>query len=296
MIKRQKKRRKSSRLGRSLLRIFKLLLLFLLLAAAFDFAQNGNLDHTIRAVSEIPGNFRNIPETFRNLPETFRKLPEKGQELFEEGKHFVLRLLGKEETEVWSLDDIPEYSGSPYVELNGNKPSFTPEEMKQEPFASYSSLDLLGRVGVADAMLDRSLMPTEERGEIDMVRPSGWHGVWYDSIEDGFLYNRCHLIGFQLTGENANEENLFTGTRYLNVEGMLPWENQVASHIRMTGDRVRYRVTPVFEGGNLLASGVQIEARSVRSDRICFNVFIYNVQPGIGIDYEDGDSWERLLE
>ena len=274
------------------MRLLRLLLLIILLAAAFDFIQNGDLDHTIQAFRNIPQEITALPERVKDLPKALGELPEKTGELLQEGKSFILRLLGKNEEESGTPEGIPDYSGSPYVEVEGNRPSFTAEEMKEAPFASYSELDLLGRVGPAEAMLDRSLMPAEERGEIDTVRPSGWRGARYDIIEDGFLYNRCHLIGYQLTGENANEKNLFTGTRYLNIEGMLPWENLVASYIRRTGDRVRYRVTPVFEGGNLLADGVLMEALSVRTDQICFHIFVYNVQPGIGIDYEDGDSWE----
>ena len=150
----------------------------------------------------------------------------------------------------------------------------------------------MGRCGFAEAKISRELMPAEERGAIGSVKPSGWQTVKYDGVDGKYLYNRCHLIGYQLTGENANEKNLITGTRYLNMEGMLPWENEVAEYIERTGDTVMYRVTPVFEGANLVASGVQMEAESVGSDDIRFNVYVFNVQPGIEIDYTTGESRE----
>lgn len=192
--------------------------------------------------------------------------------------------------------EIPEYSGEAYVELNGNIPEFTEEEKKStEPFERYSELDELGRCGIAYANICDALLPTEERGKIGQVKPSGWHTVKYASkVEGNYLYNRCHLIGYQLAGENANEKNLVTGTRYLNTVGMLPFENQVADYVKNTGNHVLYRVTPIFEGNDLVASGIQMEAWSVEDagQGICFNVYCYNVQPGIEIDYETGDSWE----
>ena len=162
-----------------------------------------------------------------------------------------------------------------------------------EAFENYSDLDFLGRCGVAYANICKELMPTEERGEIGMVKPSGWHTVKYsDRIDGNYLYNRCHLIGYQLAGENANEKNLITGTRYLNVTGMLPFENEVADYVESTGNHVLYRVTPVFDGDNLVASGVQMEAESVEDNGagVFFNVYVYNVQPGVIIDYATGDS------
>lgn len=167
------------------------------------------------------------------------------------------------------------------------------EEYTTESFETYSELDALGRCGVAYANISKDLMPTEERGEIGMIKPSGWHTVKYpEVIEDLFLYNRCHLIGYQLSGENANEKNLITGTRYLNVEGMLPFENKVAAYVRKTGNHVLYRVTPVFEGDNLVAEGVLMEAFSVEDagKGVEFCVFAYNIQPGIEIDYATGES------
>ena len=188
------------------------------------------------------------------------------------------------------------YSGQPYVEINGNRPFFEEADYTTEAFEIYSELDALGRCGVAFANICKELMPAEERGEIGAIRPSGWHTVKYpDVIEDLFLYNRCHLIGFQLAGENANEKNLITGTRFMNVNGMLPFENKVADYVRRTGNHVLYRVTPVFEGENLVAEGVLMEAYSVedsgRGVRFC--VFVYNVQPGIEIDYKTGESREK---
>ena len=193
-----------------------------------------------------------------------------------------------------SLEEVPEYSGEPYVVLENNEPSFTQEEMETIPSEEYSPLDLLGRCGTAVARVGLETMPTEELGEIGQVKPSGWQTVRYNGLVDGnYLYNRCHLIGFQLTGENANEENLITGTRYLNVEGMLPFENLVADYVEETGNHVLYRVTPVFQGSELVARGVEMEGLSVEDggESVRFHVYVYNVQPGIVIDYATGESW-----
>lgn len=191
-----------------------------------------------------------------------------------------------------SLADLPPYSGSPYAEVNGNIPEFAEEDFTGRSFETYAELDALGRCGTAFASVGRDLMPTEKRGAIGQVKPSGWQIAKYDFVDGKYLYNRCHLIGYQLTAENANEKNLITGTRYLNVEGMLPFENLVADYVRETGDHVLYRVTPVFSGGNPVADGVQMEAESVsdRGKSVSFNVFCYNVQPGVTIDYATGDS------
>lgn len=191
-----------------------------------------------------------------------------------------------------TLDTIPEYSGSPYVEINGNIPDFRESDYSTEVFESYSELDSLGRCGVCFANIGIELMPTEERGEIGQIKPSGWQLAKYDCVDGKYLYNRCHLIGYQLSGENANEKNLITGTRYMNVEGMLPFENMVADYVESTGNHVLYRVTPIFDGNNLVASGVQMEAKSVEDDGagICFNVYVYNCQPGVAIDYANGLS------
>lgn len=194
---------------------------------------------------------------------------------------------------VITLDTLPPYSDSPSVPLEGNRPGFRPDEITTEPFETYSPLDALGRCGVAFANVCKEIMPTEDRGQIGAVKPSGWQTVRYDDLVEGkYLYNRCHLIAFQLAGENANPENLITGTRYLNVTGMLPYENMVADYVRKTGNHVLYRATPVFEGENLVASGVQLEAYSVEDsgEGVSFNVYAYNVQPCIAIDYATGDS------
>ena len=191
-----------------------------------------------------------------------------------------------------SLSDIPAYSSSPYVAINNNVPFFNDSELTTTAFENYSNLDQLGRCGVAYANVCKDIMPTEERGKIGSVKPSGWHTVKYDIISGKYLYNRCHLIGYQLSAENANTKNLITGTRYLNVEGMLPFENMVADYIKETNNHVLYRVTPMFDGNNLVASGVLMEAKSVedKGAGILFNVFCYNVQPGITIDYATGES------
>ena len=192
----------------------------------------------------------------------------------------------------YSLVNVPDYTGEEYVILNNNVPSFWESDYTTTSYESYSELDSLGRCGVAMASIGSDLMPTEERGSIGMVQPSGWHTVKYDIVSGKYLYNRCHLIGYQLTGENANEKNLITCTRQMNVGVMLEFENQVADYIKETNNHVLYRVTPYFEGDNLLASGVQMEAYSVEDNGagVQFNVYIYNVQDGITIDYLTGES------
>ena len=191
-----------------------------------------------------------------------------------------------------SLSEVPAYSGEPYVAINNNTPSFNDEELTTTSFETYSTLDYLGRCGVAYACIGTDLMPTEDRGSISEVTPSGWINKEYDGQ---YLYNRCHLIGFQLSGENANESNLITGTRYMNVEGMLPFENMIADYVHETDNHVLYRVTPIYDGTNLVASGVQLEAESVEDagEGVLFNVYVYNVQPGITIDYATGESWQE---
>lgn len=186
------------------------------------------------------------------------------------------------------------YSGSAYTEVNNNIPDFTQEELNiTNSYEYYSDLDSLGRCQAAEACIGKDLMPTEKRGAIGMVKPTGWHTVKYDNVEGKYLYNRCHLIGYQLTGENANKKNLITGTRYLNTVGMLPFENEVADYVKSSGNHVMYRVTPDFDGSNLLASGVYMEAESIEDNGagIKFNIYCFNIQPGIGIDYATGDSW-----
>lgn len=193
-----------------------------------------------------------------------------------------------------TVDDVPAYSGEPYVEVNDNQPEFTEEELTTVSYEDYSELDELGRCQSAEACIGQDLMPTETRESISSVKPTGWKNKSYDTVDGGYVYNRCHLIGFQLTGENANEENLITGTRYMNVEGMLPFEDEVAAYIKETDNHVMYRVTPVFEGDDLVTSGVQMQAESVEDDGvgISFNVYVYNVQPYVVIDYKTGENWE----
>ena len=191
----------------------------------------------------------------------------------------------------FDIDSIPEYSFKPFTEVNGNVPFFTENQLTTESYEYYSALDKLGRCGITVACIGRDIMPTEARGDISSVKPTGWVQAMYDG---SYLYNRCHLIGFQLTGENANKQNLITGTAYFNVTGMLAFENMVADYIKETNNHVLYRVTPIFVGNELVARGVLMEAWSVEDDGegICFNVFVYNVQPGVEIDYATGKSQE----
>ncbi len=198
------------------------------------------------------------------------------------------------QAEHFEYSDVPAYAGEPYAVVNGNQPFFTEEDMAPIQEESYAELDDLGRCGAAMALVSPRTMPTEERGSIGMVRPSGWQTVRYSFVDGQYLYNRCHLIGYQLTAENANTQNLITGTRYLNTEGMLPFENQVADYVEETGRPVLYRVTPVFVGEELVARGVLMEALSTEDNGadVRFCVFCYNVQPGVAIDYADGSSRE----
>ena len=192
------------------------------------------------------------------------------------------------------INNIPKYSGKPYIIINNNKPMFTSKQLSiKKSYEKYSKYDKFGRCQFAIANIGKDIMPTTKRGNISSVIPSGWKNAKYSFIDGKYLYNRCHLIGYQLTGENANRYNLITGTRYLNVEGMLPFENQVADYVKETNKHVLYRITPIYTGTCLVASGVQMEAKSVedKGKNICFNVYIYNVQPGIQIDYKTGNSW-----
>jgi len=193
----------------------------------------------------------------------------------------------------YNVENIPEYSEEDIIFINNNEPMFDDSNYNNKSFESYSDLDILGRSGVAFANIGKDLMPTEERQSIGTIKPSGWHTVKYDIVEGKYLYNRCHLIGYQLTGENANEKNLITCTRYMNTEGMLEFENMVANYIKETNNHVLYRVTPIYKDNNLVATGVQIEAKSVEDNGkgISFNVFIYNIQPSITIDYKTGESY-----
>jgi DNA-entry nuclease len=198
--------------------------------------------------------------------------------------------------EAIGINNIPPYAGQAYISVQGNIPSFSPSELTTEGYETYSPLDSLGRTRVAIASLGKETMPKEGevRGDISSIKPSGWNQSRYSGISGGWLYNRCHLIGWQLSAENANKSNLLTGTKYFNIEGMLPFENMVADYIKETGNHVAYRVTPIYSGDNLLSAGVQIEAYSIedQGEGICFNVFCYNVQPGISINYATGASVE----
>ena len=192
-----------------------------------------------------------------------------------------------------SVQNVPAYSGKPYIAINDNQPEFTDDDLTTKAYEYYSPLDHLGRCGYTMASVGRELMPTQERESISHIKPTGWVQAQYDFVDGKSLYNRCHLIGFQLAGENDNERNLITGTRYMNVQGMLPFENMVADYVKETGNHVLYRVTPIYDGENPVARGVQMEALSVedKGDGICFHVYVYNVQPGVIIDYETGYSW-----
>lgn len=197
-----------------------------------------------------------------------------------------------------SLETIPQFEGKAYVELNGNIPSFPEEDKTKQSFEHYEKLDVLGRARGAYANIGKETMPKEKRGSISSVHPTGWNNTQYNFVDGKYLYNRCHLIGYQLTAENANERNLITGTRYMNVEGMLPFENMVADYIKETGNHVLYRVTPIYEGDNLVANGVEMEAESIEDngEGIQFHVFVYNVQPLVDIDYRDGSSQKTKIQ
>ena len=196
---------------------------------------------------------------------------------------------------ICDLLGIPYFSGDPWTPVNDNEPTFTDEEITTTGYEFYSELDNLGRCGYVMACVGREMMPTEDRGDIGSIKPTGWVQKQYDGnlVSGGNLYNRCHLIGFQLTGENANRKNLITGTRYMNWDGMVEFENMIADYVKETGNHVMYRVTPMFYENELVARGVHMEAYSVEDngEGISFNVYAYNVQPGITIDYATGESW-----
>lgn len=196
------------------------------------------------------------------------------------------------DAKIMEVEAIPLYKDRPYVAINNNQPTFSEQDLTDTSFEYYSELDELGRCGIAIANVGKDIMPDKARGSIGQVKPTGWHSVKYDGVDGKYLYNRCHLIGYQLSGENANERNLVTGTRYMNVEGMLPFENMVADYVKESGNHVLYRVIPVYYKKELLVRGVQIEALSVedKGEAISFNVFVYNVQPNIIINYQNGES------
>lgn len=215
-----------------------------------------------------------------------------GYIFFPDKMNYLFRFDANNHYNTAEKSNIPDYNGLPYIILNSGVPEFDEELINKNSFEKYSELDSLGRCGVALANIGEDLMPTTERGSIGTIKPSGWHTVKYDIVDGNYLYNRCHLIGYQLTGENANKKNLITCTREMNVGAMLDFENEVTNYIKETKNHVLYRVTPIFDGSNLLAKGVQIEALSVEDNGkgIKFNVFVYNVQKGIRINYQNGDS------
>ena len=249
--------------------------------------------YTIEQPATIPSELLEASETAASEPESGQ--PQENTSDTQESQQVTSATDAPtgEGTSAFSLREIPAYSGTPYTEVNDNQPYFTEADLTTQSFETYSELDSLGRCGVAYANVGQDLMPTEPRGEIGAVKPTGWHLVKYDNVDGKYLYNRCHLIAYMLAAENANPQNLITGTRYLNVQGMLPFETKVCDYVKSTGNHVLYRVTPIFDGDNLLADGVLMEAYSVEDAGagICFCVFAYNVQPGIGIDYATGDNW-----
>ena len=249
--------------------------------------------YAIEQLATIPSELLEASETAVSEPESGQ--PQENASDTQESQQVTIAtdVPTGEGTSACSLREIPAYSGTPYTEVTGNQPYFTAEELTTQSFETYSELDSLGRCGMAYANVGQDLMPTEPRGEIGAVKPTGWHLVKYDNVDGKYLYNRCHLIAYMLAAENANPQNLITGTRYLNVQGMLPFETKVCDYVKNTGNHVLYRVTPIFDGDNLLADGVLMEAYSVEDagEGICFCVFAYNVQPGIGIDYATGDNW-----
>lgn len=279
-------KRRSKRKKQPLKKILTALVLCITVAICNGWVPPRNLEE-IRNQSEIFGDvfLTYIEENTKNLSENISGAIHDALDQMNED--------GSGQTSEITSENIPEYNGDPYVEINGNRPGFSEEKKSGPAYEFYSELDPLGRCGYAESKITRELMPTEERGAIGMIKPTGWHTVKYDNIDGRYLYNRCHLIGYQLTGENANKKNLITGTRYLNVTGMLPFENEVADYVRSTGNPCMYRVTPVFYRDELVARGVEMEAESVKDQKISFHVFVYNIQPGIEIDYATGNSWQQ---
>ncbi len=226
------------------------------------------------------------PSAEKETNESSEKTPEPAADQYED--------VGNGEVISINPESLPDYSGIPYTVVNNNVPNFISAELSIVGYEKYGPLDELGRCSVAIASCGREIMPyeNEERGSIQSIKPTGWVQASYEGISGGYLWNRCHLIGWQLSSENANRQNLITGTRYMNVEGMLTFENMVADYIKETNNHVAYRVTPIFVGNNLVCSGVQIEAYSIEDhgEGICLNVYCYNVQPGIIINYATGES------
>ena len=275
-----------------------LALLLTIIGCAESTATPQDNTYTIEQLATIPSELLEASETAASEPESGQ--PQENASDTQELQQTVsaTTLQTGIDSAAFSLQEIPAYSGTPYTEVNDNQPYFTEADLTTQSFETYSELDSLGRCGVAYANVGQDLMPTEPRGEIGSVKPTGWHLVKYDNVDGKYLYNRCHLIAYMLAAENANPQNLITGTRYLNTQGMLPFETKVSDYVKSTGNHVLYRVTPIFDGDNLLADGVLMEAYSVEDAGagICFCVFVYNVQPGIGIDYATGDNWAEGSE
>ncbi len=270
-----------------------LLLMITGCAESTEISQNPS-DIIAQAIATIPNELLEQPEETAQA-ETAETTPPSGNDEINQPTAESVPTGTASVASAFSLQDVPAYSGTPYTEINDNHPYFTEADITTESFENYSELDSLGRCGVAYANIGQNLMPTEPRGEIGSVKPTGWHLVKYDNVDGKYLYNRCHLIAYMLAAENANPLNLITGTRYLNTQGMLPFETQVCDYVKNTGNHVLYRVTPIFDGDNLLADGVLMEAYSVEDagEGIQFCVFAYNVQPGISIDYATGDNREE---
>lgn len=275
-----------------------LALLLTFTGCAESTATSQNNTYAIEQLATIPSELQETSESAASESESGQPQEELSDAQEAEPGNTAETASAGEGTAAFSLREIPAYSGTPYTEVNGNQPYFTEAELTTQSFETYSELDSLGRCGVAYANVGQDLMPTEPRGEIGSVKPTGWHLVKYDNVDGKYLYNRCHLIAYMLTAENANPQNLITGTRYLNTQGMLPFETKVSDYVKSTGNHVLYRVTPFFEGDNLLADGVLMEAYSVEDagEGIRFCIFAYNVQPGIGIDYATGDNWAESSE
>lgn len=268
-------------------------ILFVVFCCIIPTAQPGQSDIVDEISTETEVQVAEISETETQETETQETLiTESESELTTEIETAAIAQTQPSTEITLSIDSIPAYSGKPYITINDNVPEFLDSDLSTSSYEYYSDLDELGRCGVAYACVGTDLMPTEERENIGSVKPTGWHTIKYNVVDGNYLYNRCHLIGYQLSGENANIKNLITGTRYLNVDGMLPFENMVADYVKETNNHVMYRVSPIFEGNNLLVSGVQIEAKSVEDngEGILFNVYCYNVQPNIEINYATGDS------
>lgn len=268
-------------------------ILFVVFCCIIPTAQPGQSDIVDEISTETEVQVAEISETETQETETQETLiTESESELTTEIETAAIAQTQPSTEITLSIDSIPAYSGKPYITINDNVPKFLDSDLSISSYEYYSDLDELGRCGVAYACVGTDLMSTEERENIGSVKPTGWHTIKYNVVDGNYLYNRCHLIGYQLSGENANIKNLITGTRYLNVDGMLPFENMVADYVKETNNHVMYRVSPIFEGNNLLVSGVQIEAKSVEDngEEILFNVYCYNVQPNIEINYATGDS------